>query len=67
MCAEFLTHVIMTVQIDTITKLSSLPMKTDENPDSQIVHYSSVELRGHSLLCFTGELNAALHVLQIPR
>ena len=27
----------------------------DEIPNSEIVHYNSVELKGHSLLCFTGD------------
>ena len=27
----------------------------DESPNSEIVHYNSVELKGHSLLCFTGD------------
>ena len=32
-------------------------LTADENSDSQMVHYSSVELRGHSLLCFTGRVS----------
>ena len=35
----------------------------DENPNSQIIYYTSVELRGHSLLCFTGdECNSKIRI-----
>ena len=37
----------------------------DESPNSEIVHYNSVELKGHSLLCFTGdECNSKLRILR---
>ena len=37
----------------------------DEIPNSEIVHYNSVELKGHSLLCFTGnECNSKLRILR---
>ena len=37
----------------------------DECPNSEIVHYNSVELKGHSLLCFTGdECNSPLRILR---
>ena len=37
----------------------------DESPNSDIVHYNSVELKGHSLLCFTGdECNSKLRILR---
>ena len=41
-------------------------LTADENPDSQIVHYSSVELSGHSPLCFTGddECNSKVRILR---
>ena len=37
----------------------------DESPNREIVHYNSVELKGHSLLCFTGnECNSKLRILR---
>ena len=37
----------------------------DESPNSDIVHYNYVELKGHSLLCFTGdECNSKLRILR---
>ena len=37
----------------------------DECPNSEIVHYNSVELKGHRLLCFTGdECNSKLSILR---
>ena len=37
----------------------------DESPNSEIVHYNSVELKGHSSLCFTGdECNSKLRILR---
>ena len=37
----------------------------DECPNSEIVHFNSVELKGHSLLCFTGdECNSKLRILR---
>ena len=37
----------------------------DQCPNGEIVHYNSVELKGHSLLCFTGdECNSKLRILR---
>ena len=37
----------------------------DECPNSEIVHFNSVELKGHSLLCFTGdECKSKLRILR---
>ena len=37
----------------------------DESPNTEIVQYNSVELKGHSLLCFTDdECNSKLRILR---
>ena len=55
---------IMTFQIDPLYYKASLT--ADEKTDSQIVHYSHVELTNHSLLSFTSdECSSKLRVLRV--
>ena len=61
MCAEFLTRDNNCPN----RHYHKVVLTADENTDSQIVHYSCVELVGHSLLCFTGdECNSKLRILR---
>ena len=62
MCVSFLTNVMMTVPIPITMKKWFIFY---ESPNNEIVHYNSVELKGHSLLCFTGdECNSKLRILR---